>query len=62
MEARQETEKDHMRYEQEQKLAGEEKDRLEKQYKEAPIQYRLERTTKSISKEESALKMQQFHR
>ena len=38
MEARQETEKDLIRYEQEKKLAGEEKARLEKHYKEAQDQ------------------------
>ena len=53
--------KDLIRYEQEQKLAEEEKTRLEKQYKEAQDQNSLEQQ-RALAEQESALQMQKFHR
>ena len=61
MEARQETEKYPIRYEQEQKLSGEEKVRLEKQYIEAQDQNRVKQQ-RALAEQESALQMPQFHR
>ena len=61
MEARQETENGLIRYKQEQKLAEEEKVWLEKQYKAAQDQNRLQQQ-KALAEQESALQMQQFYK